>query len=427
MYGALEVLRETQGRTDNAWRDEEPGKMLHEAHTGPVGVLNFSPRGAYYGEFTSTPFYIVVLSELYHWTGDKSAMLRHLPVARACMRWIDRYGDLDGDGFYEYRSRSSQGVKNQAWKDSGDAIVDDKGRIVDTPLGTCEQQGFVYEAKLRMAELLWLIGERGEAKRCFHQAQELKKRFNDRFWMKDERFFAMAKDRKGRLVRSISSNPGDALATGIIDAEHAKPTADRLFAPDLFSGWGIRTLSTEHPAYNPYSYHRGSVWPAENAAIAVGLRRYGFTDRLQQLTSALLQVASLFDQQRLPEVFSGHGQNERHPFPAVYPEACAPQAWSASAVLILQQMLLGIYPYAPMNLLFVEPALPEWMPNTPLRNLNVGKHRVSLEFTRSADGHTNYKVLDNPGNVRVIRQPSPWSVYASPLRRIEELIESLAA
>jgi glycogen debranching enzyme len=217
------------------------------------------------------------------------------------------------------------------------------------------------------------------------------------------------------------------LATGIIDGELAKPTIERLFAPDMFSGWGIRTLSSEHPGYNPYSYHRGSVWPAENAAIAVGLRRYGFSQRLQQLMGALLRLSAIFDHNRLPEVFSGHPQDERHPFPAVYPQACAPQAWSAGAILVLQQMLLGLYPFAPLNTLFLEPDLPDWLPQTTLRNLRVGNNRISIAFSRGADAKTSYKVLENPGNIRVIRQPSPWSVFVSPLRRVEEFIESLAA
>lgn len=401
--------------------------MLHEAHTGPAAVLEYRPQGRYYGSFTTSPFYAIDLSEFYHWTGDKAAMEHFLPAAEAAIGWVERWGDLDHDGFYEYRTRSRQGVKNQAWKDSGDAIIHTDGSIVPNPIGTCEEQGYVYEALLRLTELYWVTGRRWEAMKTFRRAQELKKRFNDRFWMEPEQFFAMAKGPKGRLVRSIGSNPGDALATGIIAAEYARPTVARLFQPDLFSGWGIRTLSTEHVSFNPYSYHRGSVWPSENVAIMVGLRRYGFTERLCELAAGLLDVAEMFANYRLPEVFTGHGNDERHPFPGVYPQANAPQAWSAAALPLMLQMILGLYPYAPLRLLFASPALPEWLPELTLENIRVGQATVSLRFYRDAQAKSHYEVVEQQGDLRVIRQDSPWSVFSSPLKRAEELIASFAA
>ncbi|MGH9518357.1 MAG: glycogen debranching N-terminal domain-containing protein, partial [Terriglobales bacterium] len=326
MRGALRLLREIQGQRDDPWRDEEPGKMLHEAHTGPLSVLNYKPLGRYYGSFNTSPFYIIVLSEHYHWTGDKHAVLENLAAARAALAWMDRYGHPGHKHFYAFRTRSSQGVKNQGWKDSGDAIIYPDGRIVPDPIAGCPIQGYAYEAKLRMAELLWVAGERTAAARTLVQAHELKKRFNDAFWMPDESYFCMALDPKGRQVRSVGSDPGDALATGIVDQEHVRPVVERLFAPDLFSGWGIRTLSSEHLSFNPYSYHRGSVWPAENAAIGVGLRRYGFTEKLAELAAAQMEIADRFQFVRLPEVFCGHGKNVMQPFPPVYPKSCSPQA-----------------------------------------------------------------------------------------------------
>ncbi|MGH9472650.1 MAG: glycogen debranching N-terminal domain-containing protein [Terriglobales bacterium] len=427
LAGSLQVLRELQGRRDDPWRDEEPGKMLHEAHTGPLPVLEYRPQGRYYGSFTTSPFYAIVLSEFYHWTGDRTAMEHYLPAAEAAIAWVERWGDLDHDGFYEYRTRSKQGVKNQAWKDSGDAIIYTDGSIVPNPIGTCEEQGYVYEALLRLTELYWVAGRRWEAVKTFRRSQELKKRFNERFWMEPERFFAMAKGPKGRLVRSIGSNPGDALATGIIDAKLAIPTVERLFKPELFSGWGIRTLSTEHVSFNPYSYHRGSVWPSENAAIAVGLRRYGFTERLQELAAGLLQVADMFAAYRLPEVFTGHSRDAQHPFPAVYPQANAPQAWSAAGIVLLLQMILGLYPYAPLHLLFATPALPEWLPELTLENVQVGEAAATLHFHRDEKGESHCEVVEQTGHLRLIKQDSPWSVFSSPLKRAEELIESFAA
>ena len=427
MRGALLASSELQGARRDDWRDELPGRMPHETHTGPLSVLDYIPLGRYYGEFTSTPFFPVVLSEYYHWTGDRAGTLALLPHARRCLAWLRRYGDLDGDGLYEYQTRSRQGVKNQAWKDSGDAIIYPDGRVAETPLGTCEQQGFVYEALLRMSELLWLGGERGEAVRAFREASALKRRFNDVFWMPEENFFALALDRHKKLVRSIASNAGDALATGIIAGELSRATVERLFSDELFSGWGVRTLSSRHPAYNPYSYHRGSVWPAENAAIMVGLRRYGFIEPLHRLVQGLLDMTAMFDNARLPEVFSGHARDAQHPFPAVYPHACSPQAWSAGAVILSLQMLLGLYPYAPAETLFLDPALPAWLPELDLVNLHVGQAVVSLRFHRDAAGKTHYEVLEQHGKLRLIRQPSPWSVSATVWQRVEDLLESLAA
>ncbi len=431
MEGALHVMRQWQSHEDNAWRDAEPGKMLHEARIGPAAALNYVPQGRYYGEVTSSPFSAIVLSELYHWTGDLDRARAHLPAIRDAMAWVDRYGDLNNDGLYEYRTRSSQGLKNQAWKDSGDAIVYPDGRIVKDPIATCEEQGFVYEAKLRFAELLWVTGDRAEAARQFFSARALKKRFNDHFWMEKERYFALALDRRGKQVRSIASNAGDALATGILDQEHVPDTVARLFSQELFTGWGVRTLSSLHPAFDPYSYHRGSVWPAENAAILVGLRRYGVIPRVHQLLECLLEVSRIFPFDGLPEVFSGHQKDERHPFPAVYPHSCSPQAWSAGAILVAVQMMLGLYPYAPLKTLFYDPHLPDWLPEFTLRHIRVGEARLDLRFYRTPQKHgeakTEIEVLEQHGTVHLIRQASPWSLYSSPLRRVEDLIDSLAA
>lgn len=428
LRGSLGMLRELQGKSDNPWRDEEPGKMLHEAHTGPLAVLDYLPQGRYYGSFNTSPFYVIVLSEFYHWTGDRQATLEFLPSARAAMAWMDKFGHPGHKHFYAYRTRSSQGVKNQGWKDSNDAIIDTEGRVVPDPLATCAVQGFAYEAKLRMAELLWLAGERREAVHSFRQARELKKRFNEVYWMPEEQYFAMAIDPKGRLVRSIGSDPGDALATGIIAAERVEPVVRRLFSKELFSGWGIRTLSDQHVSFNPYSYHRGSVWPAENAAIAVGLRRYGLTAELNRLARAQFHVAERFHHRRLPEVFSGHARERQHPFPAVYPRANAPQAWSSGAVPLLIQMIAGLYPYAPAQTLFVDPDLPEWLPELTLHHLAIGEARLSLRFQRNpANGKTEWEVIGQQGKLRIMHQPSPWSVHASASERLEDLLESLAA
>jgi glycogen debranching enzyme len=421
MEGTLYELAKWTGKEEDDWRDEQPGRMLHEAHTGPLEALNVNPRSRYYGSTTTSSFYPVVVSELWHWTGNRDLVRPLVKTALEALRWLDREANLTGRGFYEYQTRSSQGVTNQAWKDSGDAIVYEDGTQVKAPIAACEEQGFVYVAKLHLGEVLWWLGERDEARSLWHEASELKKRFNDAFWLENEGFFAMALDSQGRPVRSAGSNPGHCLASGIVDRALAARTADRLFATDLFSGWGIRTLSADHPAYNPYSYHRGSVWPVEQGTFALGFMRYGLWDRVEQIARAQFDAACLFEHYRLPELFAGHPRDENHPFPALYPQANSPQAWSASSVFCVLQAMLGLYPYAPLRTLFVDPHLPEWLPDIRLADLRVGAARITLRFRRSKDGETRYTVESLDGPLRVVRQPSPWSVTAGWGERISDL------
>jgi glycogen debranching enzyme len=413
MRGTLAELARWQGAERDDWRDEQPGRMLHEAHTGPLAMLNFNPRRRYYGSVTTSGFYPLVVAELWRWTGDRELIRPLIGPALAALRWLDEEADLDGDGFYEYQTRSTQGVTNQAWKDSGDAIVDEDGAQVAPPIATCEEQGFAYVAKLHLAEALWWLGDRADAHRLFREARALKRRFNAAFWMEDEGFFALGLDARKRPIRSIASNAGHCLATGIADRALARRAADRLMADDLFSGWGIRTLSARHPAYNPYSYHRGSVWPVEQATFALGFMRYGLHDHLERLCRAQFEAAARFDLLRLPELFGGHQRDADHPFPAHYPQANAPQAWSASAVFCLVQSLLGLYPYAPLKLLAVDPHLPAWLPSITLHGLRVGDGAVTVRFWRRRDGASDYRVLAASGTVRLLRQPSPRLVRAS--------------
>ena len=424
MRGTLAELQRWQGREVNDWRDEQPGRMLHEAHTGPLEVLNFNPRGRSYSSITTSAFFPVVLAELWHWTGDRDLVRQHTPAARAALHWLTEYCDFNGDGFHEYQTRSKDGVRHQAWKDSGDAIVYADGSQVEPPIATCEEQGFAYVGKLLLAEVLWWLGDRDEAKQLYREAEELKKRFNERFWMADLNYFALGLDANGRQIRSATSNPGHCIATGIVDQALVAKTADRLMLDDLFSGWGVRTLSAWHPAYNPYSYHRGSVWPVEQATFVLGFVRYGLHAHAERLARALFEAAALFDFYRLPELFSGHTRDDAHPFPAMYPQANSPQAWSASAVFCVVQALLGLYPYAPLNLLLVDPHLPEWLPELTLRDLRVGQSRAAIRFFRRKDGTTDYRVEDVEGKLRIVRQPSPWSLTASFGERLRDLAAS---
>jgi glycogen debranching enzyme len=426
MRGTLAALQHWQGRERNDWRDEEPGRMLHEAHTGPLEVLNFNPRGRSYSSITTSAFFPVVVAELWHWTGNRELVRRHLDAARRALRWLDTVCDTNGHGFHVYQTHSKDGVRHQAWKDSGDAVVYEDGSAVLPPIATCEEQGFAYIGKLLLAEVLWWLGERDEARALLRAAQDLKVRFNDRFWLEEEAFVAFGLDAGGRPIRSITSNPGHCIAAGIVDDALVGPTADRLMQDDLFSGWGIRTLSARHPAYNPYSYHRGSVWPVEQATFVAGFVRFGLHHHAERLARGFFEAAALFDGYRLPELVGGHERDADHPFPGLYPQANSPQAWSASAVFCVVQSLLGLYPYAPLNALVIDPHLPEWLPELTLRNLRVGQGRVAIRFFRTRSGETDYRILDLAGRLHVVRQPSPWSLTASFGERLRDLIASAA-
>lgn len=425
MTGTLHALGRIQGTRVDDWRDEQPGKMLHEAHTGPLSMLEYNPRRRSYSSITTSGLYAFIVAELWHWTGDKDLVRPLLEHALRALQWLERYGDIDGDGFYEYQTHSEMGPRNQGWKDSHDAITYEDGTLVDPPIATCEEQAFVYIAKLHLSEMLWFLGERSLSRKLYREAVELKKRFNEAFWMEDEGFYALALDAQKRQVRSIASNAGHCIAAAITDASLVERTVDRLFAPDLFSGWGIRTLSSEHPRYNPYSYHLGSIWPVEHGTFALGFMRYGLHDRVQQIARAQFEAAALFEYHRLPELFGGHPRDERHPFPAIYPNACSPQAWSASSVFSLLQSLLGLYPYAPLKLLIVDPHLPEWLPEITLRDLRVGKACITIRFRRRADGRTSYRIVDQRGKLHVVRQATPWSLTTQPAERLRDALSSL--
>jgi glycogen debranching enzyme len=424
LRGALPVLASLQGTHDNPWRDEQPGKIIHQATNGLLSELNYNPHARYYGSLTASSVYPFALAALWQWTGDTDLVKKHLDAALKAIHWRDTQGDIDGDGFGEYQTRSEGGLKNQGWKDSGYAIVYADGSQVEDPIAPCEEQGFLYIAKIRMAEMLWWIGDKDIAKKFFHEASELKKRFNEAFWMGKEGFFAMGLDRHKNQIRSIASNAGHLLETAIVDDSLAQRTADRLMADDLFSGWGVRTLSADHPAYNPFSYQRGSVWPVEQGLFALGMLRFGFHNYVERLARAQFDLASLMEHHRLPELVGGQPRDEMHPFPAMYPQANWPQAWSAAAVFPLIYGLLGTFPYAPLKTLFVDPHLPEWLPEITIENIHIGEAILAIRFFRQDDGSSDYRVLDLNGDLHVIRQPSPWSLTASLGERFFDFVMS---
>jgi glycogen debranching enzyme len=403
MAGALGALSKYVGMRVDDFRDEAPHKIVHEVQRGPLPSLTITPHGRYYGGASSSLEYPALVASLWHWTGDAALVRRLLPVAKGALDWAANYGDLLGDGFVEYQRRSPEGGKNQGWKDSGDAIVQADGSQVSDPIGTVEMQATLYASKLSFSELLSDLGEKDCAARLASEAKELGKRFNDVFWMPEEGFFAMGRGPQNRLIRSIASNAGHVLATGIVDSSLVPRVSERLLAADLFSGWGVRTLSSAHPAYNPWSYHRGSVWPAENALFVHGLARWGRHEQMHALGRAQFDAAALFEHHRLPELFAGHPRDAERFFPGIYPRANWPQSWSSSAIVLMVRAFLGVAPYAPLDVVLVDPHLPDWLPEITLHHLRVGKSVATIRFWRHEGGETDFEVLSVEGPLRVVR------------------------
>jgi glycogen debranching enzyme len=419
--GAIEVAARTQATVDDPFRDAEPGKMVHEIRRGPLSLLGVIPQAAYYGTQTTGALFVLALSEWWHWTADRGLLRHHLPAALQVFEWADRYGDLDGDGFLEYRRRSPGGLKNQGWKDSDEAIRYPDGRVVANPIATVEEQAFHCLALERMAEILVALDD-PRADRFLARAGDLRARWHEAFWLEDEQFYALALDPAKQPVASIASNPGHALAAGLVPPEHARAVADRLLADDLFSGWGVRTLSSRHPSYNPYAYHLGTVWPVEQATFALGFKRYGLDDHADRLVEGMLAAAAASPAGRLPELLAGIDRRES-PQPVAYPDANAPQAWSASATVQLLQVSLGIYPFAPLGVLaLVRPRLPESIPALTIANLRVGRARMSIRFERRSDGTAAHEVLERQGRLIVVEAGPPGAADdASWRERLERL------
>ncbi|MFB3737880.1 MAG: glycogen debranching N-terminal domain-containing protein [Candidatus Velamenicoccus archaeovorus] len=400
---ALELLAAHQGTEIDDWRDEQPGKILHEVRQGELAGAGIVPHTPYYGSVDATPWFLIVFAQHFRWTGDLAFARRLLPAAEAALRWIDEYGDMDGDGFVEYRTRSPRGIRNQGWKDSHDSVVHADGRIAEPPIALAEVQAYVYFAKSRMADVYRALGDEARAGTLLAEAAELKRRFNETFWMEDERYFAGALDADKRQVRTIVSNPGHGLYCDILDEDKAAAVAKRLLAPDMFSGWGIRTMSKSAAAYNPMSYHNGSVWPHDNALIAAGLKRYGFARSTNRVATALFDAAVQADYLRLPELFCGFTRRTPNR-PVSYPVACSPQAWAAGSPFLMLQATLGISARAHEGLLTVnKPHLPTWLNTVEVRRLAVGPSRISMVFRREGE-ITSFSVLSREGAVRVVME-----------------------
>jgi glycogen debranching enzyme len=389
--GTLEVLAQYQATERDDYRDAEPGKILHELRYGELAHFKLIPHTPYYGTADATPLYLIALHAGWKATGDRTLIERHLSNAEACLTWIDKYGDRDGDGFQEYQTRSTAGYENMAWKDSGDSVMYPDGSLVQGTKALCELQGYVYDAWLRMAEIYDELGNKRRANRLRKKAAALFKKFNEVFWDEKSGVYAFALDGDKKKVLSVASNVGQCLWSGIIEPKRAAAVVKRLMQKDMWSGWGIRTLSSDHPSFNPYNYQTGAVWPHDNSLIALGMRRYGFDAEAAALARDISGAASHFLLNQLPELYAGL-QRDPTGFPVQYLGANVPQAWAAGTPFVLLQAMLGIQQDAPGGKLYVDPALPAWLPDVTLIDLRLGRRRFDIRFWRDGK-ETLFEVL----------------------------------
>ena len=397
----LRLLAKWQGTEVDYARDEEPGKILHELRFDELSQGGELPYNPYYGSIDSTPLFLMLLARYFEWTADVRLVRELLPAVRAAVEWMEVFGDTTGSGYLDYEKRSAKGLVNQGWKDSWDAVVHANGALAHPPIALAEVQGYAYFARVHLAPVLEKVGETKLAARMRREARRLRQRFNAEFWLAHRHFYAMALDGDRAPVESTTTNPAHCLWTEIIDPAHAAETVGRLMENDMFSGWGLRTLSGGSPSFNPIGYHLGSVWPHDNSIAAMGFKTYGFEDELNEVATALFDAAASFPYFRLPELFGGEMRTAHHA-PVPYPVACRPQAWAAGAFPLITQAILGLKPEAPeKRLRIVNPKLPYWLNSVQVRNLRVGGGSVTLQYRRDGND-TRVEIQDESGGIDVV-------------------------
>lgn len=399
----LRLLARYQGSRYDSFQDEEPGKILHELRVGERANLREIPMIPYYGTVDATPWFLMLLAEYIRWTGDTDLFDELRENVERALKWIDT-NEADADnipGYLTYGTRSEKGMLNQGWKDSDNGVVNADGSLCKPPIALVEAQGYSYQARMAMAHLFDATGDHDRSVQLERQAEELKQRFNEEFWLGGDTGYAFCLQRDRKPSSAVASNPGQTLFTGITSAEHAGQVADRLMQEDMFCGWGVRTLSANERAYNPLDYQTGSVWPHDNALIALGLRRWGFTQQMDRIFSGIFQAATNFAEFRLPEVFDGLSQ-QQYTRPVHYPVACSPQAWAAGALPLLLQTALGLEPDAQHGKLRIHrPHLPVWLDRVTCRGLSIADATVDVRYQRDGDT-TLVAVLERHGALDVI-------------------------
>jgi glycogen debranching enzyme len=399
----IRLLANFQGKLVNEWREEEPGKILHEIRVGEMARLGEVPHTPYYGTVDATPLFLILIGEHARWRGSLTLFNELKGNVEAALDWIALYGDFDGDGYVEYLCKTEKGLSNQGWKDSGDAIVNTDGALAVPPIALVEVQAYVYQAKRGIAELFRRSGDDERARQLDHEADELRHKFNRDFWV-EAGWYALALQKDKRPVEVLSSNAGHALWAGIADEGKAKRTAASLMMNEMFNGWGVRTLSAGEVYYNPLGYHLGTVWPHDNSIIAAGFKRYGCDAEALRVFAGLIQATIHFDGRRLPELFGGFHRDD-YGVPVPYPVACQPQAWAAGTMPYLLTTLLGLEPEGHENRLrVIRPILPEFVNQVEIRRLRIGEARADLRFER-AGGGVEVKVLKIDGALDVVVEP----------------------
>ncbi len=399
--GVLQYLASSQATEIDLKNEAQPGKIIHETRSGEMANLGEVPFGRYYGSIDSTPLFLMLAGCYLDYTGDLE-FLRHLrPHIDLALEWIDRYGDLDGDGFIEYAPHGDKGLVQQGWKDSNDSVFHADGRIADPPIALCEVQGYVYAAKLAAARIYASWGDTERQRSLENEAAELQHRFEEAFWCDDISTYALALDGHKKPCRVRASNPGHCLYAGIASLERANLVAHTLVSHDFFSGWGIRTVGCHESRYNPLSYHNGSVWPHDNAIIAAGMARYGFREFAGRVLMSLLDMSGAVELHRLPELICGV-ERRLGQGPTLYPVACSPQAWAAGAVFMLLQACLGVtIDASKRRVIFDRPYLPQGIPQLSVRDLRVADNRISLFMERDS-GPVRIQVVEKHGEVSVV-------------------------
>jgi glycogen debranching enzyme len=399
--GTLQTLADRQGTVLDLTSEEEPGKILHEVRLDVSSGLSLGGKSNYYGSIDATPLFVDVLGSVSRWGFAKDTITALLPHADRALDWIRDYGDKDGDGFVEYERLNPQGLINQGWKDSWDGINFADGNLAEPPIALCEVQGYVYAAYTARAWIAYDSGETDLGNKFADRAAQLKTQFNEQFWIPERGYYAIALDRKKRQVDACASNMGHCLVYGLIDEDKAGQVAERLMSPEMFSGWGVRTLASDMGAYNPASYHNGSVWPHDNAIIAAGLLRYGFVDEAQRIATGMLEAAEYSDG-RLPELFCGFSR-EQLPAPVPYPTACSPQAWAATTPIQLVTSLMGYDTHVSRGGVWIDPVLPESFGDLHITNAPLGSSRITIDIVNSVPS-----VQGLPDEITFHRGYRPW-------------------